>query len=382
MMLAQSEIALFYKVWCTLIWSINQRYKIVPTFKKPVYGERINEKPFIAIRPKLWENPQWIDEFLCEKEPGGLNEAECEILKEWRKNFIKGQFIVVKHLSKYSVFMPLKASKLYGVWGISEPIRETAPYPVPYMVETVLLPFEDKIIYDSFIGNYPVSFGKSLKDSIKDSYEKIKETTGIIETIGIPPTPIKQRPAEKKYRSPQPAPLVVDTKGINVPKAMSARYVQIAEIVEKFCDEKLNKEYREVCLKALVKLCRKRPSPLMTGKAQTWACGIIYAIGSSNFIFDKSQPINMTANEIAEWFNLSKSTAGNKAAEINKHLDLSYFNTEFQLKTLTDKNPTVWYLKMNGLIVDIRTMPREIQEEAYYKGLIPYIPIDKKEENI
>jgi len=58
MSLSQPEIVLFYKLWCTLIWAINQKYKIVSAFRKPIYGERINEKSFIAIRGKLWENPQ------------------------------------------------------------------------------------------------------------------------------------------------------------------------------------------------------------------------------------------------------------------------------------------------------------------------------------
>jgi len=381
MSLCQSDIELFYKLWITLIWSINQKHKIVPVFKKPVYGERINEEPFIAIRPKLWENPQWIDEFLCEKESSELNEDEKEVLRNWRKNFIKNRFIIAKHLSKYSVFMTFEDPvELYGVYGISDPIRETAPYPAPCIVDTTLLPFKDKIIYDSFLGTYPVAFGKNMKDSIKDAYEKTKETTGIVEVIGTPPTPIKQQLTKKKPKPSKIALPSVDTKGVNVPNSMAARYVEVTDIIEKFCDEKLNKEYKEICLKALTKLCRKRPSPLIKGKAQTWACGIIYAIGSSNFIFDKSQPINMTANEIREWFNLSKSTVGSKVAEINKLLDLSYFNTEFQLKTLVDRNPMIWYVKVNGLIVDIRTMPREVQEEAYHKGLIPYIPMDKKEE--
>ena len=380
-MLSRSEKELFYKSWYTLIWSINQKHKIVPAFKKPIYGERVNEEPFIAIRPKLWKNPQWIDEFLCETKKHKINEIEAEILKGWRKNFIKKQFIVVKHLEKYSVFMTFEDSaKLYGVCGISNPIKETTHRNVPYMVDAVLLPFKDKIIYDSLIGVYPVSFGKGSKDSIKNAYEKAKETTGIIENMGVPPSPIKPQLATKKPKSPQHTPpTIVDTKNANIPKTMSTRYVEIAQIIEKFCDEKLNEEYKDICLRALAKLCRKRPSPLTSGKAQTWACGIVYAIGSSNFIFDKSQAITMTANEIREWFNLSKSTAGNKATEISKLLDLSYFNTEFQLKSLTDKNPTVWYLKVNGYIVDIRTMPREAQEEAFYKGLIPYIPADKEE---
>jgi hypothetical protein len=37
----------------------------------------------------------------------------------------------------------------------------------------------------------------------------------------------------------------------------------------------------------------------------------------------------------------------------------------------------VWILQVNGLMVDIRHMPREAQEIAYQKGLIPYIPADR-----
>ena len=381
MNLSQTEIELFYKLWYALIWNLNEKHKIVPAFKKPVYGEHVKQEPFIAVRAKLWENPQWIDDFLCDNEFGGLSEIEHGILKGWRNNFIKGKFAVVKHLKAYSVFMTFEDPvKLYGVCGISDTIKETLPYEVPCVVDAVLLPFKDKIIYDSFIGTYPVSFGKGYRDSFKDAYEKAKETTGIIEVIGVPPVPVK--PPEKKPKSTAKklAPPVVDTKGANVPKQMSARYIEIAEIIEKFRDEKLNAEYKDICLKALAKLCRKRPSPLASGKANTWACGIVYAVGANNFIFDKSQPINMTAGDISDWFGLSKNTAGGKSAEIKKLLDLSYRNTEFLLKSHIDDNPMIWMLSVNGYFVDIRNMPRSVQEEAFRKGLIPYIPADEEEE--
>ena len=191
----------------------------------------------------------------------------------------------------------------------------------------------------------------------------------------IPPKP--EAPQEKKPRPQNPAPPAVDTKGANVPKAMSVRYMEVAGIIEEFCDDKLNAEYKEICLRALAKLCRKRPSPVATGKARTWACGIVHAIGSVNFIFDKSKPLSMTAAEIADWFNLAKSTASGKSSEINKLLDLSYFNVEFLLQENIDGNPGIWYLSINGIIVDARKMPREIQEEAYDMGLIPYIPANR-----
>jgi hypothetical protein len=33
-----------------------------------------------------------------------------------------------------------------------------------------------------------------------------------------------------------------------------------------------------------------------------------------------------------------------------------------------------WMIEVNGLVVDARRLPREIQEEAFRKGLIPSIP--------
>ena len=33
-----------------------------------------------------------------------------------------------------------------------------------------------------------------------------------------------------------------------------------------------------------------------------------------------------------------------------------------------------WMSSLNGMIVDVRNQPREIQKIAYEKGLIPYIP--------
>ena len=147
-----------------------------------------------------------------------------------------------------------------------------------------------------------------------------------------------------------------------VPKAMQEKYNEIAAILEPYCDEYLNDEYKELCLHALEKLCRKRPSPLISGKATTWAAGIIYAIGQNNFIFDKSQPIHMTAEEIVEPLGMAKTTAANKAAEIRKMLKIDHYTAEWVLA------------EVNGLAVDARTLPLEVQIYCAEKGLIPYVP--------
>ena len=378
MSLTEQEISQFYKLWCALIWGINEKQNIIPKFKKPVYGYgSMNQAPFIAIRAQLWDNPQWIDEFIHSNNDSDLTAQDLDMLMDWRKNFVKGRFVIMKHLKKHAIFMTMeKEAVLYGVSGISGPISESVPYPLPLVVETVLLPFKDRVIYDSLIVPYNMSFGAGMKRNLKEAFDAVKAKNGIIENMHMPP--ILAAALKKKSKAATAATPVVDTKDVNIPKNMSARYMEVAEIIEKFCDERLNGEYRDVCLKTLAKLCRKRPSPLLAGKANSWACGIVYAIGANNFIFDKSQPINMTAGDIAGWFGLAKGTAGGKANEINKLLKINRASIDFMLPSIVERNPMTWYLSVNGYMVDVRTMPREVQEIAYEKGLIPYIPADKE----
>jgi hypothetical protein len=51
------------------------------------------------------------------------------------------------------------------------------------------------------------------------------------------------------------------------------------------------------------------------------------------------------------------------------------------LPSRVDRNPMIWILKVNGYMVDIRSMPREVQVIAFEKGLIPYIPADRDDKS-
>ena len=48
------------------------------------------------------------------------------------------------------------------------------------MVEAVLLPFKGKIIYDGMISNYPIHFGRGLKNSLKNDALLAEGKYGII----------------------------------------------------------------------------------------------------------------------------------------------------------------------------------------------------------
>ena len=76
--------------------------------------------------------------------------------------------------------------------------------------------------------------------------------------------------------------------------------------------------------------------------------------------------------------DMRKGTAGAKARVISDALGTRQFDPKWTLPSMIDRNPLVWMAEVNGLLVDLRTMPREVQEIAFEKGMIPYIPADRE----
>jgi hypothetical protein len=160
----------------------------------------------------------------------------------------------------------------------------------------------------------------------------------------------------------------------NVPKEMQARFDEITQLTDAFSQTYLNHEYTQLCRELTATLCRKRPSPLVRGKAGTWACGIIHALGMVNFLFDSSQTPHIAASQIWEYFGLSSSTMQAKSKQMRDLLGIDMMDPDWTLPSMIDANPMAWMVEVNGLIIDARHAPRYIQEEAWRKGLIPYIP--------
>ncbi len=159
-----------------------------------------------------------------------------------------------------------------------------------------------------------------------------------------------------------------------VPKELQARFDEITHLTDAFSQRYLNDEYARLCRELTATLCRKRPSPLARGKASTWACGILHALGMVNFLFDSSQTPHIAASQIWEYFELSSSTMQAKSKQIRDLLGMYPMDPDWSISSMIDQNPLIWMLEVNGLIIDVRHAPRELQEAAFRQGLIPYIP--------
>ncbi len=115
-------------------------------------------------------------------------------------------------------------------------------------------------------------------------------------------------------RSHEDAP---EPKRVRAPRkpvpAVGQVLTQIVGLTDTFCQAHLNEEYAVLCRKLGEKLAAKRPSPLLRGKLETWACGIIRTIGWVNFLDDRSQSPHLKLPVIDRAFGVAESTGQGKA---------------------------------------------------------------------
>ena len=97
-------------------------------------------------------------------------------------------------------------------------------------------------------------------------------------------------------------------------------------------------------------------------------------MGRVNFLFHSSQTPYMRADALCSHFGLSASTGSAKSTAILNLLNSGQADPQWSLPSRLADNPVAWLIKVDGFIVDARHAPRAVQEEAFRRGLIPYLP--------
>jgi hypothetical protein len=167
----------------------------------------------------------------------------------------------------------------------------------------------------------------------------------------------------------------------SIPASARPAYDAVVALTDTICREHLNEEYRELCRRLAGVLARKRPSPLTRGKPEVWACAVVRVIGWVNFLDDSSQQPHLKLTAIDKAFGVAESTGQGKAKAIRDLLKIRQFDFHWMLRRRVEKSPMAWMISVNGFLLDARHLRRELQEEAYRKGLIPYISGEKPGED-
>jgi hypothetical protein len=165
-----------------------------------------------------------------------------------------------------------------------------------------------------------------------------------------------------------------DSDRESVPTRVRPYYDALVGLTDPVCNAHLTDEYAQLCRRLAAALCRKRPSPVTSGRIESWACGIANAIGWVNFLTDSSQTPHMRTADLCAAFGVSAATGAAKSAEIRRLFKMRRMDPAWYRPSKLDDNFMAWTISVNGLIIDARDAPREIQEEAARRGLIPYLP--------
>lgn len=362
MLLDRHDCELFFRLHRTLLFFVNQRLKVLPgDLATPEEFAALPPATRLKVRDALAANVELIDAFAAEN-PARLPDDELDIVRSWR-HLVAGKFYVYRQLKAHAVFLSTTDPPVaYGVLALSQPFEELlGPY-LPVLTDTVLLPFRGRIVYDGLLTSYNVSFGPGVRRSLDEAYGEAKARQGIV--TALPPE------AAVPARMPRAKP-----RAMPDPKSKTAdALATILGLIDGFCREHLNDEYAALCRRLAEKLGRKRPSPLVSGKPATWACGIVRTIGWVNYLDDRSQTPHMKLTAIDKAFGVGESTGQGKSMLIRRTLKIRPMDPEWTLPSRMDRNPAAWMIRVNGFVLDARYVRREIQEEAFRKGLIPYIP--------
>ncbi len=110
---------------------------------------------------------------------------------------------------------------------------------------------------------------------------------------------------------------------------------EVRNFISDFAKENLTKEEEGICLHILEKLSRKQKIDITRPKSDTWAASIIWAFCRANF---KSEE-GITMDLVSSFFDVKKSTFGNKAGELCKMFKIDFFNPEYTTQKTQEWNP-------------------------------------------
>ncbi|MGA2938165.1 MAG: hypothetical protein ABSF52_13830 [Syntrophobacteraceae bacterium] len=181
MKLSAQDADLYYRLSLAVLSHTNRKLKLCPGAETP---EGINKLPLderVIIRSALWDELDLLESFLNEN-PYRMSGEEMKIVGSW-KHLVRGRFILVCHLKSHSIFLKEDEKIAYGVLALRDDFETVLGPDLPILLETVLLPFKDRIIYDGLMSAYRIGFGRGFRAGIKDSYQQAKAKYGIVTSL-------------------------------------------------------------------------------------------------------------------------------------------------------------------------------------------------------
>jgi hypothetical protein len=194
MKLSTEDATQFFQLMWGLQFFVSQQRQLLPDVHSLDEYVVLSIDRKATVRDALWDNPDLIDSYIA-KNPNELSAEELSIIREW-KRFVAGQFTLFRYLKEYTVL--IRGSDVYGVLGLHDSLRDVfSGYPPPILLDTVLLPYKGRIIYDGMCRTYNIFLGPGIRADLKEVYQAAKQNGRIVtsmQTDDITAKPSRQRP--------------------------------------------------------------------------------------------------------------------------------------------------------------------------------------------
>jgi hypothetical protein len=225
---------------------------------------------------------------------------ELAALNSWKAHAIRGTFAVFDKAQQNFVLMKTDKSEMI-LYGACSPTLVNGLDEAPYAIEAVLLPFRDKIFFECFVE--PTLIQESKKALLRAYYKHSKETYRIALSL-----PANENALWRNISWQKPN---------YIPN-----YLEIKDLLIARCASNLGEDMLFPCLIALGDLAGLKPCPLLSGRAKSWACAIMCAVGSNNGLISRYKPARISASALASIFDISVVTMKLKAKQIRAALNM------------------------------------------------------------
>ncbi len=205
MNLSKEDSAFFFRLYRSVLAYTNRQLNILPGVGTAEEVARLPQQDVVKLREEFHGDVELLTRYLDEN-PCGFSPEDLAIVAPWRQR-VSGDFYILRHLKAYTVFASEKPTHLYGVLGLEQPIQDVLHgTALPVRVRAVLLPFRDRIIYDGFIGFYPITFGPGVRRDFNETYRQLKDSEGIIESLTGSDGKARSRTSPLRKKPDRPAP--------------------------------------------------------------------------------------------------------------------------------------------------------------------------------
>ncbi len=146
---------------------------------------------------------------------------------------------------------------------------------------------------------------------------------------------------------------------------LNERKAQILDLISAFCAQKLNVEYFELCMKLQRELSENGSNQLDTRTAQDWAAGIVHAIGSLNFLFDKASPYYLADDEMNEAFGTDAETVSYLSLQIRHEMGFQPFDPNYSIHDILDSDSLEQLVMVDGSLISLDQLPDEYRSMVH-----------------